>query len=507
MKKIWSPKLSEILPESLLLDDKMKAAAQALDVELEKLSASIMEVLHLPRLDELSGAVIDFLAEAFHIDFWEPLYLTEAEKKNLIRESIAWHRIKGTLAAVEDIAKWAWREAEIIEPRDDPELLPYRFRITTKGFKETPDGLATFRRMIYAAKNVRSWLDKIIIDYSHLMTPINLHVGFSEVKVGRQVIGLGRPTGGKLDLVAGVGVGQFGTRTIKLAVPEIWFGNENRLNAGQVLVRSGTVTIGADLDDLYKLPEIRECAIADLLIADVGIARPMGVLDVRENNSGYIGHVLIRQGTITIQADMSDLNGEPWIRECAAADLLIADVGIARPNKIGDAEPEIPDDDEEAVPEGLWLRNYFDFPTGRDHPVLLANPREDLTVGDVKAVGEYASANHILMNARAEGTLGIRKASLIHGYNLVTADESQKLPTTGKVRLYFDFPSGQHRRILLQERRADMLVGDLKTFGEFTTTNKILMNARGEPSTGLTHASVIREFAVKALPADTPIKF
>jgi len=504
LKKIWSPKLSEILPESLLLDDKIKAAAQALDVELEKLSASIWEVLHLPRLDELTGQVVDFLAEQFHIDFWEPLYLTEPEKKNLIRESIAWHRIKGTRAAVEKIAKWAWRDAEIIEPRDDPELLPYRFRIITKGFKQTPDGVETFRRMIDCAKNVRSWLDKIIIDYSHLMPPINLYAGFGHGKIGLEVIGLARPPDGRIDLSAGVGNGKFGTVTLGLTPPDI-LDNENRLNAGHVLIKSGVLTIGADMDDLYKLPEIRECAIADLLIADVGIARPSDVPIDRQDYSCYVGHVFIKQGTITIQADLSDLEREPWIRESGIADLLIADVGIARPMNV--APTPVEPEDEEAVPDGLWLRNYFDFPTGRDHPVLLANPRDDLTVADVRAVGKYAADNHVLLNSKAEGTLGIRKASLIHGYELMTADDDLKLPATGKIRLFFDFATGNHRKILLQERRDDLTVGDLKSFGAFTTSNRILMNARGEPSTGLTHAAVIRDFAINSLPDDTPIKF
>ena len=137
----------------------------------------------------------------------------------------------------------------------------------------------------------------------------------------------------------------------------------------------------------------------------------------------------------------------------------------------------------------------------------MANPREDLTVGDVKSVGEYTAANKVLLNSVAEGTLGIRKASLIHGYELQTADAAAKLPETGKVRLFFDFPTGNHRKILLSERRRDLTIGDLQSFGKVATTNKILMNARGEPSTGLSHAAVIRDFAINSLPLNTPIKF
>lgn len=333
---------------------------------------------------------------------------------------------------------------------------------------------------------------------------LNLYAGFGHAKIGLEVIGLARPPDGRIDLSAGVGNGKFGTVTLGLAPPDI-LGNENRLNAGYVLIKSGVLTIGADLDDLYKLPEIHECAIADLLIADVGIARPMNVPIDRQDYSGFVGHVFIKQGTITIQADLSDLEREPWIRENGIADLLIADVGIARPMNV--APTPVEPEDEEAVPDGLWLRNYFDFPTGRDHPVLLANPRDDLTVADVRAVGKYAADNRVLLNSKAEGTLGIRKASLIHGYELMTADDDLKLPATGKIRLFFDFATGNHRKILLQERRDDLTVGDLKTFGTFTTSNRILMNARGEPSTGLTHAAVIRDFAINSLPDDTPIKF
>lgn len=333
---------------------------------------------------------------------------------------------------------------------------------------------------------------------------LNLYAGFGHAKIGLEVIGLARPPDGRIDLSAGVGNGKFGTVTLGLAPPDI-LDNENRLNAGHVLIKSGVLTIGADMDDLYKLPEIHECAIADLLIADVGIARPSDVPIDREDYSGFVGHVFIKQGTITIQADLSDLDGEPWIRESGIADLLIADVGIARPMNVAPT-PDEPED-EDAVPDGLWLRNYFDFPTGRDHPVLLANPRDDLTVADVRAVGKYAADNHVLLNSKAEGTLGIRKASLIHGYELMTAGDDLKLPATGKIRLFFDFATGNHRKILLQERRDDLTVGDLKSFGTFTTSNRILMNARGEPSTGLTHAAVIRDFAINSLPDDTPIKF
>ncbi|MBO4779885.1 MAG: phage tail protein [Selenomonadaceae bacterium] len=500
MRKIWTPKLTEILPESILRDAKLRASAEALDVELEKLSAAIREVLHLPRLDELSGRILDYLAEEFHCDFWEPLYLSDDEKKSMIRESIAWHRIKGTVAAVEKIAAMVWRDCEISEWFDYGGE-PYHFRIKTRGFKSTPDGFKTFLRMIDAAKNVRSVLEKIIIELP--TETLKLFAGTADAQVGTKIIGLSRPKGARINLSAGVGFGISGQRSALLSKPES--PPPSLLRTGQVNIKSGTLTILCDVSDLLKRKEIRENATADLLIADVGIARPSKVKPAPKQTIIRAGQVNMKSGVVTILCDMSDVDKMPWIRENAAADLLIADVGIVRPTGLSSSiEPE-PED--EIVPDGLWLRNYFDFATGRDHPVLLSDPRDDLTVGDVKAVGDYAADNAIIINSKSEGTMGIHKVSLIRGYEMAGADSTATLPATGDLRLFFSFPSGNKRKILLKNRREYITVGDIKSFGDFTTSGKVLLNARGEPSIGLTHAAVIKDFAVNSLTAATPIKF
>lgn len=445
MRKIWTPKLTEILPESILRDDKLRASAEALDVEFEKLSAAIREVLHLPRLDELSGRILDYLAEQFHCDFYEPLYLGDDEKKSMIRESIAWHRIKGTVAAVEKIAAMVWRDCEISEWFDYGGE-PYHFRIKTHGFKSTPDGFKTFLRMINAAKNVRSVLEKIIIELPS--ETLKLFAGTADAHFGFKSIGLARPQDVRVELSAGFGLGIGGIKNIPLSYDEDPLFT-NHLSAGQVALKSGMITIFADMSEIFTL-------------------------DIREN---------------------------------AIADLLIADVGIARPTDVTPAVEPIPEPEDEAVPSGLWLRNYFDFATGRDHPVLLNDPREDLTVGDVKTVGDFAANNAIIINSKAEVTRGIHKTSLIQGYELAAADDAATLPATGDLRLFFSFPSGNKRKIKLQNRREYITIGDIKEFGTVATTGKILINARGEPSTGLTHASVIKDFDVDNSATATPIKF
>ena len=452
MQSIYQPKLTEILPESLLNDSKIRAVAEALDVELEKLSAATREVLHLPRLEELSGRILDYLAEQFCCDFYEPLFLSDDEKKNLIRTSISWHRRKGTVAAVEEIAAAVWRSVGIEESKDYS-AEPFKFRITTKGFKGTPDDFKTFLRMIDVAKNVRSHLEKIIVDYSDSLTPTFIKAGNAFGQIGYKGVELGKPSSALMKLHANTATFEFGLRGgIGLAKPIL--NHQQKLHAGQKFIRTGEITIGADMRDLNNRPEsyrrLKETAIADILIVDIGIARPTGT------------------------------------------------------NKESETEP---DDDDYPFADGNWLRLYFDYPSGRDHPVLLINPRGDLIVNDIETVGDLAATNKIFLNSKAESTMGIHKADLIEGYVISNADDAKIIPSTGVLRIFFTFPTGNKRKILVHNLRGSVTIGDLKKLSEQVTEQRILLNAYNESSTGLTHAAAVKRFDIHKLDGDEPITF
>lgn len=433
MQSIYQPSLVEILPTSITNDPKLKALAEALDAELVRLSAATREVLHLPRLEELDGKILDFLAEQFHIDFFEPLYLTDAEKKNLIRTSIAWHRIKGTPAAVEQIANAAFREAEVIEWFDYGGR-PYHFQIKTRGFKETPDGFATFLRMLYMAKNVRSWCDKIIIDYP--AAEMNLYYGVVPVESGLKIVNIAEPPSKRIDLFAGI----------------------------------ATMKTGMMLGAFIAQPANQRITL-------------------------NLGSVIVKSGVTYILPDMDDLRPRRHFIENAIADIAIADIAIARPNKI----PKLPEPDNPeiyAVPDGDWLRVYMDFATGRDKPILLKNPRSDLTVGDINEVGLYAVLKKIFLNEHAEGTLGIKRADLIRGFTLRDNADAALIPDSGKLRLFFDFPSGNDRKILLHNPRQSITIGDIRKLGRDAAEQKLLLNARAQATSGIKHVAVIKNFKV-----------
>ena len=152
--------LLDILPENLLADEKVYAAAKAVDDELQRLIASCVEVLHLPRLDELPEEVIDLLAWEWHVDFYEPS-ADIATKRQLVRESIAWHRIKGTKAAVEKMAQTVFKGGVVTEWFEYGGE-PYHFRIDVLNAPNmTEESRERLLAVVNASKNTRSWLDEL----------------------------------------------------------------------------------------------------------------------------------------------------------------------------------------------------------------------------------------------------------------------------------------------------------------------------------------------------------
>ena len=159
-KDLQSASLLDILPPNLLADKKINAAARALDDELQKITAATRNVLLLPRLDELSEEVIDLLAWQWHVDFYEPSMSIET-KRQLVRESIAWHRIKGTKAAVEKMTQTVFKGGVVTEWFEYGGE-PYHFRIDVLNAPNmTEENRGRLLAVVNASKNTRSWLDEL----------------------------------------------------------------------------------------------------------------------------------------------------------------------------------------------------------------------------------------------------------------------------------------------------------------------------------------------------------
>ena len=159
-KDLQSTSLLDILPENLLADAQIYAAARALDDELRKVTAATRDALILPRIDELSEEVVDLLAWQWSVDFYDELK-SLAEKRNAVKQSIAVHSIKGTRRAVELALHMVYTSGEVSEWFEYGGR-PYYFRVR---FIEPEnirmEDVDRVIRIINAVKNTRSWFESI----------------------------------------------------------------------------------------------------------------------------------------------------------------------------------------------------------------------------------------------------------------------------------------------------------------------------------------------------------
>ena len=158
MLKIDDKAITATLPSSINHDEQVLAAANAIEERLREVSFKADLLLLLPRLDELSEALVDELAWQYHVDFYD--HKADIFKKRaLVKNAIAWHRYKGTPAAVEEVCSAAFKTAAVFENWEYGGE-PYHFQVRLIE-EEIPDQsvIDALIRAVNDTKNTRSWLD------------------------------------------------------------------------------------------------------------------------------------------------------------------------------------------------------------------------------------------------------------------------------------------------------------------------------------------------------------
>lgn len=367
IQSIQEVSLTAILPEPLLQDPKIRAAAEALDVELQRLSADARLVLHLPRLDELPHEVLDLLANQFHVDFFEPTEMSLEIKRSLIRSSIYEHRIKGTRGAVERLLNKITSGATV-EEWFQYNGRPFFFRVNIKGLRDYGDEGETFMRMIGATKNERSWLDDILFDLTREAPDITYYVG--QVTHER----------GRIDYRHNTD--QFARQSLQVVQSELV---------------SGRIKHGLSSEPA-RLIHGKRIGFVNLISGRVHHKCE------REQPDSYDAYDFERY----LRARWNKFKQNPVIKYYSHH---------GRDWEDG----ELDDGEEEIFPvETDFLRLYWRFysdKTDRFHIryTTVMNPKENLTAGEIKAVGAIGAATGMLLHSKAkQPTLGIFKALYIH---------------------------------------------------------------------------------------------
>ena len=339
------------LPESLARQNVMETA-EVVDRTLLKYDSIIPRVLIYPVIDELPSELVDALAVQLHCDFYD-YTLSLARRREIVKQSIAWHRIKGTRGAVELAVRAVFGDVKVEEWYEYGGK-PYTFRIKVEGagaFDET-HGIDLLMKIINASKNVRSWLDSegggggegnpgITIHYEvRLSGESTIRYGFANLMGGVAHIGIARPGDGDgpaiLKYITEVISGASGRRIVGTGPAEV----RARLAQSQAFahINAGVRKIPADLSDLPEwqrsiaqpsrirqamgfayarkgkrqispaLPEPGAVTLAPLVLSGVSGSKGCGIALPREAAAAcHIGQAVAVTGYVTIGADMGDL--------------------------------------------------------------------------------------------------------------------------------------------------------------------------------------------------------
>lgn len=129
MKTLEDIKLIDTMPDSISKDEKVKAAAEALDPKLQLIAKQADIVSIYLNLNNLSNEVLNHLAVQFDLSVWRdswPLSL----KRSVIKTAITDKRKKGTLSAVKKALESLGSACSIVEWwQQTPEGTPGTFKI------------------------------------------------------------------------------------------------------------------------------------------------------------------------------------------------------------------------------------------------------------------------------------------------------------------------------------------------------------------------------------------
>ena len=161
MKHIDDYSVRDDLPESMNRPNAKELAELWDKTQLKFIDSQISKILIYPVIDELPSELVDELAIQLHCDFYDKSLSLKA-RRQIVKTSIAWHRIKGTPAAVEMLTQNIFHDSHTKEWFEYGGR-PYFFRMVMDISDGTEDAskeiIKLLKKAIEAGKNVRSWLE------------------------------------------------------------------------------------------------------------------------------------------------------------------------------------------------------------------------------------------------------------------------------------------------------------------------------------------------------------
>jgi phage tail P2-like protein len=156
-----------LLPANSSAQERALEGATAL---IERVPVRVREVWNP---DTCPPEVLPWLAWAFSVDDWSPLW-DEQQKRQVIKNSIIVHRYKGTIGAVREAIAALGANSQVVEWfQNDPEGTPYTFslRVDVDQVGASQEFFDALLDVVMSTKNLRSHLDQSKLYVTSLAGP------------------------------------------------------------------------------------------------------------------------------------------------------------------------------------------------------------------------------------------------------------------------------------------------------------------------------------------------
>ncbi|QLG39403.1 phage tail protein I [Paenibacillus sp. E222] len=179
MNDIATVGLIGILPPNLQSDPSYRAAALAIQEELEITNAAVKRMSVFDRIDTLNDAEADEMAWQLHVDFYD-VRLPIQQKRSLVKNAYLFHFAKGTPGAVEDLVAILFGSGQVEEWFEYDGERGY-FRVRTSDPSATNDKAEEFIKAVNSVKRKSAWLEAVVIEETvhanDLYYGIAVHIG------------------------------------------------------------------------------------------------------------------------------------------------------------------------------------------------------------------------------------------------------------------------------------------------------------------------------------------
>ena len=162
MIDLFNSNITDILPDVLANDAKVKALGYAIQKAMQRLISYCQNTSVYSVIDTAPEQVLDMLAVELNTQYYDDSQSIDV-KRSLIKNTLIWYMKTGTPASIEEAVAAVFGNGEI-EEWFDYGGEPYYFKVRTSNINSTDEMIYQLTDIINTMRNVRSHLEEVVVD-------------------------------------------------------------------------------------------------------------------------------------------------------------------------------------------------------------------------------------------------------------------------------------------------------------------------------------------------------